>query len=45
MDYLNRKMKDPVLELDENGKPHLTHDFVVAVCEYNEQFRTPNCVN
>lgn len=35
-DSYKRKKKDPVLELDEEGRPFLTHDFVLAVCEQNE---------
>ena len=36
-----RKPRDPIMERDEEGRNVLTHDYVVAVCEYNGQYTTP----
>jgi len=30
---------------DEDGKNIMTHDYVVALCEYNGQYTTPKCNN
>ena len=39
--YFNRPPKNPEMVRDEEGKNMMTHDYVVAVCEFNGQYRTP----
>ena len=38
---LLRGPTNPELPRDEDGKAVLTHDYVVAVCEFNGQYTTP----
>ena len=40
-----RPPKCPELPTDEDGHAVLTHEYVVAVCEYNGQYTTPKCNN
>lgn len=40
-----RPLKNPELVRDENGVARLTHDYVVAVCEFNGQYTTPKANN
>ena len=33
--YFNRPPKNPEMTRDEDGENIITHDYVVAVCEFN----------
>lgn len=41
MGYFNRPPKNPEMERDEDGNNILTKEYVIAVCEFNGQYRTP----
>ena len=40
-----RPIKNPEIPRDEEGHAVLTHDYVVALCEFNGQYTTPKCNN